>query len=170
MRDQHDMQCRPTAKDVDKSTCLTITNNESQAVLRALTILSCRSCPRDVHTRRGADAPSCNGDSHAINAASAPKSPQNMSPPGQEQVSTSDPSAVIAIPISPPDSVLRQSLRDSPLPCQSSRTTCHQYVDTNVLSNGRRIFVMNATEFDDLRRKVQMQTASRRYRKRKKVM
>ncbi|CAI5742818.1 unnamed protein product [Hyaloperonospora brassicae] len=27
---------------------------------------------------------------------------------------------------------------------------------------------MNATEFDELRRKVQMQTASRRYRKRKK--
>ncbi|KAI9981067.1 hypothetical protein PInf_010476 [Phytophthora infestans] len=39
---------------------------------------------------------------------------------------------------------------------------------TKVLSTGQRIHVMNSAEFDELRRKLRMQTASRRYRKRKK--
>ncbi|KAJ8575374.1 hypothetical protein ON010_g3838 [Phytophthora cinnamomi] len=40
---------------------------------------------------------------------------------------------------------------------------------THVPSTGQRVHVMNGAEFDELRRKLRMQTASRRYRKRKKV-
>ncbi|KAI9910976.1 hypothetical protein PsorP6_010771 [Peronosclerospora sorghi] len=36
------------------------------------------------------------------------------------------------------------------------------------LSSGQRVHVMDSAEFDELRRKLRMQTASRRYRKRKK--
>ncbi|TDH73536.1 hypothetical protein CCR75_004079 [Bremia lactucae] len=43
------------------------------------------------------------------------------------------------------------------------------HATSKILSTGQRIHVMNASEFDDLRRKLRMQTASRRYRKRKKV-
>ncbi|TDH73544.1 hypothetical protein CCR75_004077 [Bremia lactucae] len=42
------------------------------------------------------------------------------------------------------------------------------HATSKILSTGQRIHVMNASEFDDLRRKLRMQTASRRYRKRKK--
>ncbi|CEG49260.1 uncharacterized protein PHALS_07032 [Plasmopara halstedii] len=39
---------------------------------------------------------------------------------------------------------------------------------SKVSPTGERVHVMNSAEFDDLRRKLRMQTASRRYRKRKK--
>lgn len=38
-----------------------------------------------------------------------------------------------------------------------------------VLSNGQRVHVMNGAEFDELRRKLRAQKASRRFRKRKMV-
>uniref|UniRef100_A0AAV1VHU3 BZIP domain-containing protein n=1 Tax=Peronospora matthiolae TaxID=2874970 RepID=A0AAV1VHU3_9STRA len=37
-----------------------------------------------------------------------------------------------------------------------------------MLPTGQLVHVINSTEFDELRRKLRMQTASRRYRKRKK--
>ncbi|KAL3663330.1 hypothetical protein V7S43_011736 [Phytophthora oleae] len=40
---------------------------------------------------------------------------------------------------------------------------------STVLPTGQRVKVMNSAEFDELRRKLRMQTASRRYQKRKKV-
>ena len=40
---------------------------------------------------------------------------------------------------------------------------------SKLLPTGQLVHVINSTEFDELRRKLRMQTASRRYRKRKKV-
>ena len=73
------------------------------------------------------------------------------------------------IPISPPASILHHDLQDSQPLSASATLATHQNSESNVLPTGQRIRVTSPDEFEDLRRKVQMQTASRRYRKRKKA-
>lgn len=68
-----------------------------------------------------------------------------------------------AIPIASSDSTARRPLS----PYKKSRILCSDAL-SKVLPCGQRVHVMNSIEFDELRRKLRMQTASRRYRKRKK--
>ncbi|KAL3657770.1 hypothetical protein V7S43_017342 [Phytophthora oleae] len=91
--------------------------------------------------------------------------PASAKLPMPVQVATS-----AAIPIPPeasigPQTPRHRSLRVSPpkKPRPSPSTTT-----SNVLPTGQRVKVMNSAEFDERRRKLRMQTASRRYRKRKK--
>ncbi|RMX63265.1 hypothetical protein DD238_007706 [Peronospora effusa] len=73
------------------------------------------------------------------------------------------------IPISPPASILHHDLQDSQPLSKSATLVTHLHSESNVLPTGQRIRVINPDEFEELRRKVQMQTTSRRYRKRKKA-
>ncbi|KAG1695848.1 hypothetical protein DVH05_019186 [Phytophthora capsici] len=67
--------------------------------------------------------------------------------------------------VAPVHAVHRRSLGDPPP--KKPRPTPPSTV-SNVLPTGQSVKVMNSVEFDELRRKLRMQTASRRYRKRKK--
>ncbi|KAE9070855.1 hypothetical protein PF010_g26106 [Phytophthora fragariae] len=76
-------------------------------------------------------------------------------------------SAQLHLPVAPLPRFASQPPRDSAasrlkMRAAAATTTSH------VLPNGQRVHVMNGAEFDELRRKLRMQTASRRYRKRKK--
>ncbi|KAF1778380.1 Glycoside hydrolase superfamily [Phytophthora cactorum] len=93
-------------------------------------------------------------------AASAP----NVPPPAAALPAIPGQAAVAApIPIASQRSVARRSTspHDKPGASASDATS-------KVLPTGQRVHVMNSAEFDELRRKLQMQTASRGCRKRKK--
>ncbi|CAI5732292.1 unnamed protein product [Peronospora destructor] len=100
-----------------------------------------------------------------VNFAVAPESRQNLPAPVQEHTMVREMITSASIPISPPASILHQVSQDS----QPLSKVTHLNSESNVLPTGQRIRVINPDEFEDLRRKVQMQTASRRYRKRKKA-
>ncbi|POM76015.1 Hypothetical protein PHPALM_6796 [Phytophthora palmivora] len=89
-----------------------------------------------------------------VSAATAAVPPSAMMP------QLAAPMAILT-PIAPPiphETTLPQKKRRA----SPSRST------SQVLSTGQRVNVLNPAEFEELRRKLRMQTASRRYRKRKK--
>ncbi|KAL7678512.1 hypothetical protein Plhal304r1_c102g0175291 [Plasmopara halstedii] len=70
----------------------------------------------------------------------------------------------IAIPLAPADVMARSPSS----PYKKKSKVSPSSGKSKVSPTGERVHVMNSAEFDDLRRKLRMQTASRRYRKRKK--
>ncbi|KAG2915241.1 hypothetical protein PC117_g18079 [Phytophthora cactorum] len=100
------------------------------------------------------------GDLGLIASAAAASSP-NAPPPAAASPAKPGQVAVAApIPIAPQQSIGRRST--SPPRTSASDTT------SKVLRTGQRVHIMNSAEFDEFRRKLRMQKASRRYRKRKK--
>jgi hypothetical protein len=66
-----------------------------------------------------------------------------------------------------------QDAEDKPAPALPLRPTSAKSAapgTSHVLPTGQRLHIINKAEFDESRRKLRMQTASRRYRKRKKAM
>ncbi|CAH0485185.1 unnamed protein product [Peronospora farinosa] len=104
-----------------------------------------------------------------VNFTAAPESRQSLRAPVQENMIVRETVTADPIPISPPASILHHTLQDSQPLSKSATLVTHLNSESNVLPTGQRIRVINPDEFEELRRKVQMQTASRRYRKRKKA-
>ncbi|KAF1778345.1 hypothetical protein GQ600_12334 [Phytophthora cactorum] len=97
------------------------------------------------------------GDLGLIASAAAASSP-NAPPPAAASPAKPGQVAVAApIPIAPQQSIGRRST--SPPRTSASDTT------SKVLRTGQRVHIMNSAEFDEFRRKLRMQKASRRYRK-----
>ncbi|KAG7383506.1 hypothetical protein PHYPSEUDO_003599 [Phytophthora pseudosyringae] len=97
-------------------------------------------------------------------ASAATASVPNVPPPPAALPVLSGPvTAPVALPVAQPELTIRGSSSPHKMPRASLPGAT-----SKVLPTPRQVHVMNSAEFDELRRKLRMQIASRRYRKRKK--
>ncbi|ETK95254.1 hypothetical protein F441_01833 [Phytophthora nicotianae CJ01A1] len=103
------------------------------------------------------------GDLGLIGSSAAASAPNLPPPTAALPAIPAQVVAPTATAFAPQQSTARRSMS----PHQQPRASASVGM-SKVLPTGQRVHVMNSAEFDELRRKLRMQTASRRYRKRKK--
>ncbi|CAH0479392.1 unnamed protein product [Peronospora belbahrii] len=132
---------RPSLTAADLTSKLSLTSNRHGAVPQSLAANPC-----------------------SMDFACAPESCQSFPLPIQEPIVARKTIASALIPISPPASLLHYGLQDLQLPIENPRTSAALLTSgSSILLTGQRVHVSSSAEFEELRRKVQMQMASRRY-------